>query len=159
MSAERGTEPAATTAVAGGSFADEAFAATAEAYASAPGSWEHAVQAAIARLFDFLATRAEQAESCLVGDSGTARAELRRRDELLDRFTSLLQPGFAAAPTPPPELVAEAIGGGIFEIVRGHALERRLGSLPEAAPDATIVALAPFMGMSGAIDLTHSTSS
>ncbi len=136
-----------------GSFADEAFAATAGAYARADGSWEVAIQSAIGSLFDFLADRPDQTKACIVGDCGGDPGALARRDAVIDRFAELLRPGFAAAPAPPPAVVAEAIGGGIYELVRSHVLERRLADLPDAAPDATVVALSPFMGMDGAIAL------
>jgi len=140
----------------GQSFADEAFAATADAYARAPGGWELAIQSAIAGLFDFLARRPAQTNACIVGDCGAGPDALARRDRTIDRFVALLRPGFARAAMPPPPIVADAIGGGIYELVRSHVLERRLGELPEAAPDATIVALAPFVGTDGAIELVSS---
>jgi hypothetical protein len=128
------------------SFADEAFAATADAYAREPGGWENAIQAAIGGLFDFLADRPDQANACIVDDCGAEPRGLAQRDRMLDRFAELLRPGFAAAPAPPPPVVAEAITGGIYELVRAHVLERRLSDLPAAVPDATIVALSPFKG-------------
>lgn len=137
----------------GQTFADEAFAAAAAAYAQTPGSWELAIQSAIAGLFDFLAGRPDQTRACMV-DGGDAGSEaITRRDQTIHRFVELLRPGFAAAVPPPPPVVAEAIGGGIYELVRSHALESRLEVLPEAAPDATVVALAPFMGSDDAIQL------
>jgi len=140
----------------GGSFADEAFATAVNAYAGAPDGWEVAVQSAIASLFDFLAGRPDQTTACIVADCGVGPEALARRDKVIDRFVELLRPGFAASATPPPPVVAEAIGGGIYELVRSHVLERRLEDLPGAVPDATIVALSPFMGMDGALALVGS---
>ncbi|HYI81093.1 MAG TPA: hypothetical protein VEW67_09560 [Thermoleophilaceae bacterium] len=128
------------------SFADEAFAATAAAYSREPGSWESAVEAAIGQLFDFLASRPAQTNACIVDHCGTGPGALARRDRVLDRFVELLLPGFAATATPPRPVVAEAIAGGIYELVRGHVLERRLDDLPAAVPDAVVVVLSPFIG-------------
>jgi hypothetical protein len=129
---------------AGESFADEAFAAAAAAYAQAPGSWELAIESAIAGLFEFLACRPAETSACMV-DGGRATSEtLARRDQTIDRFVELLRPGFAAGAAPPPPVVAEAIGGGIYELIRSHVRECRLEALPDAAPDAALVALAPF---------------
>jgi hypothetical protein len=139
------------------SFADQAWAATADAYSRTPDSWELAVREAITGLFGFLALRPEETEACIVGTCGTGSHALAYRDRVIERFTSLLEPGFAAAATPPPAVVAEAIGGGIYEIVRDHVLERRVDLLPQAAPDAALVALAPFMGTREAIDLASAT--
>lgn len=128
----------------GRSFVDEALAATTDAYAREPGSWEQAVQAAIGGLFAFLASRPAQTSACMVDDQPAGSDALERRDRVLDRFAELLRPGFAATATPPPPVVAEAIAGGIYELVRGHAIEQRLSELPAAAPDAVLVAVAPF---------------
>jgi hypothetical protein len=139
-------------------FGDRAYAAAAGAYAAAtPDGWEHGVHAAIRGLFDFLTAEAPRTDACIVDHCGAGPQALARRDAAIGRFTELLRPGFEAAPTPPPPIIAEAICGGIYELVRSHVLEDRLEQLPAAAPDATIVALAPFMGTSAAIDLANST--
>jgi hypothetical protein len=128
------------------SFVDEAFAVTAAAYVREPGTWENGIQAAISQLFDFLASRPAQTNACIVDHCGAGPEALAQRDRALDRFVELLRPGLAAAATPPPPVVAEAIAGGIYEVVRGHVLERRLDDLPAAVPDATVVALSPCTG-------------
>jgi hypothetical protein len=142
----------------GESFADQAFATAADAYASTPESWARAVHAAIAGLFEFLADQAPRTRACIVDDCGASPESLARRDRVVDRFTELLSPGFAIAESPPPRVVAEAIGGGIYELVRGHVLERRLRDLPAAVPDATVVALSPFLGAEAAMELASSTN-
>ena len=140
------------------SFADQAFAAAAAAYAATRESWTRAVHAAIAAVFEFLAERPAQTKACIVFDGGAGPVALARRDQVLERFASLLEPGFAAAVTPPPPVVAEAIVGGIYELVRNHVLERRLDLLREAIPDATVVALSPFVGPASAIRLASAKS-
>jgi hypothetical protein len=137
----------------GQSFADAAFAAAADAYARAPGGWELAIRSAIGGLFDFLAGQPAQTNACIVGDCGVGPGALAERDRALDRFVELLRPGFATAAMPPPPVVAEAIAGGIYELVRRHVLERRLEDLPAAVPDATIVALSPFVGIDDATEI------
>ncbi|HWM10674.1 MAG TPA: hypothetical protein VNO82_15075 [Solirubrobacteraceae bacterium] len=134
----------------GGAFADQAFAAAAGAYARTPGEWEQAIRAAIAELFGFLSRHRSQTLACMAGDGDAGREALTDRDRVIARFATLLAPGFDAASAPPPPVVAEAIGGGIYELVRAYALERRLGELPDAVPDATVVALSPFLGAQGA---------
>ena len=133
------------------SFAEQAFAAAAGAYSRTSESWEHAVHAAIASLFDFLAERPAETEAC-VDDCAATPTALAALDDVIAQFTALLEPGFVASSAPPPPVVAEAIGGGIYEVVRCHVLERRLDLLPDAVPDAAFVALAPFLGVRGAVD-------
>ncbi len=145
----------AVSAPPGETFADQAFAAAATAYAATPHGWERAVQAAISALFEFLVDQPAQTSACVVGEQGAGRDALARRDQLIDRFAALLRPGFDAAARPPPPVVAEAIGGGIYELVRSYVLERRLDRLPEAIPDATIVALSPFLGPADALEIAH----
>lgn len=135
-------------------FVDQAFSAAAKAYARWTDSWELAVHAAIAELFKFLADRRTETRACIA--EGCGRAALARRDCTIERFTKLLEPGFALPDTPPPPVVADAIGGGIYEIVRAHALEDRLEVLPDAAAAATVVALAPFTGVPAATDVASS---
>ena len=137
-------------------FGDETFTATANAYASVPDSWERGIQAAIAALFEFLAERPADTEACLVNDGNGGPDSLDRRDQTIGRFVALLQPGFATAPSPPPPIVAQAIAGGIYELIRRHAIDRRLDELPRAAGDATLVALTPFMGADRAAELALS---
>jgi hypothetical protein len=142
----------------GDSFADQAFAAAAAAYAATPQGWERAVRAAIAALFEFLVDRPTQTSACVAGEHAAGQDALARRDQLIDRFVTLLRPGFAAADRSPPPVVAEAIGGGIYELVRSHVLERRLDRLTEAIPDATVVALSPFLGPADALEVAHATN-
>jgi hypothetical protein len=146
-----GAPPSGTT------FADQALAAAVGAYAATSESWERAIQAAIAGLFEFLADRPAHIEACIAEDLGAGPEALAQRDRTIDRFVELLRPGFAAAAAAPPPVVADAIGGGIYELVRGHVLERRIDELPDAVPDATIVALSPFLGAAAAIELANST--
>lgn len=146
-----------TAASAGGSFADEAFAATASAYAGAP-SWEVGTREALGRLFEFLADHPDRTEACMAGDSDGGVEALRRRDRLIARFAELLRPGFESARSRVPDVVGEAIGGGIYELVRAHALELRIDELPDAVPDATVVVLAPFIGSAGAAELAASAN-
>lgn len=129
---------------AGGTFADQAFAVASVAYVQEPGEWPNAVHAAIVGLFDFLAAHPDQTETCLTAN-GRSEA-LARQDRAIARYTDLLQRGFESVGMTPPTVVVEAIGGGIYELVRGYALEHRLGDLPLAAPQATHVALSPFVG-------------
>lgn len=128
-----------------GSFADEAYAATAAAYASSPDDWEVAVREAIAGLFGFLSGRSGQTKACVVGDHGLGLPAIASRDRDIERFVALLRHGYDG-PRSPPAVVAEAIGGGIYELVRSHVLDRRLDELPAAAPAATVIALSPFVG-------------
>lgn len=128
------------------SFADRAFRVAANAYDASSEGWEWATRAALAELLAFLARQPEQTETCMAVDPGEHRAALMHRDRVVERFAALLRPGFAIPPQPPPPVVAEAIGGGILELIRIYVEERRVDDLPSALPSATLIALTPFVG-------------
>jgi hypothetical protein len=138
-------------------FAERALTAATSAYAASASAWELGVRAAIGALFEVLAADPRRTTACIVDDLDGGPAGPPRRDRLIRRFTALLQPGFDRSRVRPPEVVAEAIGGGIYEIVRAHAHQRRLGELPAAVPEATVVALSPFLGPDAAAALASST--
>jgi hypothetical protein len=71
-----------------------------------------------------------------------------RHNEMLDLFCELLGPGFAASDHDPPdrETVALCIGGGVWETVRRHALDRRLHQLPDSLPALSHVCVSTFFG-------------
>lgn len=135
------------------SFANRAFRVAADAYQASPAGWAPAIRSALAELLAFLADQREQTETCVAIAPGEHPAALARRDEVVEQFTSLLDPGFAIPAQPPPPVVAEAVGGGILELIRIHVEERRVGDLPSALPHATLIALTPFVGAKRAGEL------
>lgn len=144
---------------ASGRFAEEAYAATADAFARAPGSWESAVLEAIASLFEFLAERPDQTRACLLRPAGAPGDAFARRERAVERFAQLLlQPGFEAVADPPPPVLKDAIAGGIHELVCGYARERRLAELPAAVPNAAVVVLSPFVGNVAAHERANAAS-
>jgi hypothetical protein len=76
-----------------------------------------------------------------------------RHHRMLDLFRDFLQPGFTArgVALPHPEIVALCITGGLWRIVRQHAIERRLQELPEALPAISYVVLSTLFGVQEAV--------
>ena len=128
------------------SAADQAFTTAADAALSTRGSWGEAIHAGLAALLDFLAGAPEMTRRCPVDALQAGAAALELRDIVLDQFAEVLEPGYSARPNALPATVSEAVSGGLYELVRAHALENRLAELPEALPEMTIIALAPFLG-------------
>lgn len=126
--------------------AEQAFTASADVYMQIAGSWAEAVHAALAQLLDFLAGCPELTRMCIVEALYAGSPALERRDRVLARFTDFLEPGYAQSANPPPEVVSEAISGGVYELIRAHAVEGRLHALPDSLPEATVIALSPFVG-------------
>jgi AcrR family transcriptional regulator len=126
--------------------AEQAYAVSADAYVQTQGSWAEAVHAALAQLLEFLAGCPELTRMCIVEALYAGSPALEHRDHVLARFADFLEPGYAQSPSPPPEVVSEAISGGVYELIRAQAVERRLEALPAALPEATVIALSPFVG-------------
>ncbi len=144
MTAERAAAPESLLA-AFNSGAEQAFAAFATAYARTPGTWADGIQAALASLLDFLDGSPALTRLCFVDALHAGPAALERRDRALDRFAQLLERAAADSATPRPDVVSEAVAGGVFEVLRARALQNG-GALSEALPEITVIALAPFLG-------------
>jgi hypothetical protein len=71
-----------------------------------------------------------------------------RHNEMLDLFCELLGPGFAASAhgSSDRETVSLYLGGGVWETVRRHALDRRLHQLPDSLPALSYVCVGIFFG-------------
>jgi hypothetical protein len=76
-----------------------------------------------------------------------------RHHRMLDLFSDFLQPGFTArgVALPNPEIVSLCITGGLWRIVRQHAIDRRLQELPESLPAISYVVLSTFFGVQEAL--------
>jgi hypothetical protein len=76
-----------------------------------------------------------------------------RHHRMLDLFCDFLQPGFTARSVtlPNPEIVSLCITGGLWRIVRQHAIERRLQELPESLPAISYVVLSTLFGVEEAL--------
>jgi AcrR family transcriptional regulator len=114
--------------------------------------WRMGVRAGIAALFDYLAGEPAFAHIALVDVQAAGPRALERAQKALAAYAGMLAPGFRQAPRAqrPPQVAAEAIAGGIFELALHHALQRRMHELPTMVPRATYFALAPFIGAEAA---------
>lgn len=124
------------------------LASAERAYAD-ESDWRLGVRAAIAALFEFLASEPAFAHVALI-DALTATAATAERSNIgVMGFAQMLLPGLedASGQNPPAAAVAiEAVVGGIFELCLQYAMQDRIHALPELVSTATYVALAPFLG-------------
>jgi AcrR family transcriptional regulator len=130
--------------------AQQCFSLVAEAYIHRGGTWIEGAHAALAALLEFVAGTPAFARLATVEIVNVGPRGLAHRDKSLDLFMELLEPGYFGDSPPPSRLVSEMIAGGIFELMRRHAMEGRLEQLPDALPAITVVALAPFIGLTEA---------
>jgi AcrR family transcriptional regulator len=129
--------------------AEQTFAAVAQAFMSDPGDCAGAAHRSLGVLLEFLAaTPALASLSILVPPTLSPRAAARQKS-VLDVFGDFLGPCFTAMGRPPPcpALVSQVITGGIFDVLRRHALDRRLDELPAALPAVSHVCVAAFFGL------------
>jgi AcrR family transcriptional regulator len=117
------------------------------AYNAAP-DWRTAIRAAIAALFDFLASEPAFAHLSLVDARVATDRTAERASRGVSAYAQMLLPGFerARGKSGPPSVAVEAIIGGIFELCLSYTLQNRAEALSELVPRATYFALAPFVG-------------
>jgi AcrR family transcriptional regulator len=122
----------------------EAFAFTAEAYEAHRADWPRAIHAGMARLLEWYAARPDHAQLVFVSFLATGAEAHHVRQEELQAFTGLLDPGFEIAQVPP--ITGETIAGARFEIIAEEIHRGRTERLPELLPLITYITLAPFTG-------------
>ncbi len=117
------------------------------AFASAP-DWRTGVRNGLYNLTEYLASEPSFARLALMGTAVATPRAIKLSDRGVRAYAQLLAPGLEEVPKRrrPPAIALEAIAGGLQEIFLHYAARGRLQELPELAPDATYVALAPFVG-------------
>jgi len=131
--------------------AQRATIPTAQAFAAAP-TWPAAVHAAIMALLEHAVTdhvfaRLAFFEILTGGPAATDRAE-----QSLDTFATMLAPGFQTHPEV-PEVIGEAIIGGLWSTIQREVGYGRAAQLPGLAPELTYITLVPFLGAEQAAEV------
>jgi hypothetical protein len=114
-------------------------------------SWEESVRAAYEAMFAFAMEEPEYTRLGAVEMYTGGSEALRRRDSVMEGLEALLTPGYEMAPDTPP-IAAEAIGGAIYALIRDQVKRKGPEALPELAPTATYMTLAPFIGAEAAYE-------
>jgi AcrR family transcriptional regulator len=107
-------------------------------------SWPESVRAAYEAMFSFGIEEPEYTTLGAVEMYTVGRRALKTRDSIMEGLEALLVPGYELAPDTPP-IAAEAIGGAIYSLINEQVKKRGPESMPELAPMATYMTLAPFM--------------
>jgi len=117
------------------------------AVATAP-DWRTGVRDGIFSLTEYLASEPAFAQLALLGTTVATPRAIKLSDRGVSAYAQLLAPGFEEVPKSkrPPAIAIDAIAGGLHEIFLHYAAHGRLHELPEITPDATYIALAPFVG-------------
>jgi AcrR family transcriptional regulator len=107
--------------------------------------WPHAVRAGIAAYLRAAAESPDEARMIgleLLGVGHAGGEQLERHANGLER---LLAPGFELTPELGPT-AGRAFAGAAVELLRCYAGDRRTAELPQAGPELSYLALAPFIG-------------
>jgi AcrR family transcriptional regulator len=108
-------------------------------------SWPESVRAAYEAMFAFGIEEPEYTRLGAVEMYTAGRRALETRDRVMEGLEALLMPGYQMTPDVPP-IAAEAIGGAIYALIHDQVKAKGPQSLPELAPTATYMTLAPFIG-------------
>ncbi|HEX5762333.1 MAG TPA: TetR/AcrR family transcriptional regulator [Solirubrobacterales bacterium] len=116
--------------------------------------WPHSVRAAIGALCAFGAAEPDLACLAAVESYAAGPLILDERDRTLEMVRALLAPGYELAPDTNP-LVGDAVIGAIWGLVYNKICKDGPRSLPEVAPLASYMALAPFVGAERAAEIAN----
>jgi AcrR family transcriptional regulator len=108
-------------------------------------SWQESVRAAYEAMFAFGIEEPEYTQLGAVEMYTVGKRAIQTRERVMEGLEALLVPGYELAPDTPP-IAAEAIGGAIYALIHDQVKNRGPESMPELAPMATYMTLAPFVG-------------
>jgi AcrR family transcriptional regulator len=137
-----------------------ALRVTTDAFADAGQEWADGVAAGMNALVAYVCSEPEHAHLTLVDTFGASPRAIEIRDEALASFTEFLRPGYDLAPAgvEVPEVAAEAVAGGVWQIMHHYIEQQRLDELGDAAPQLVYLTLTPFLGPERAADLGRQTT-
>jgi AcrR family transcriptional regulator len=126
----------------------QALRTTVEAYDTRGSAWPEGVAAGINALMDFVCSEPSHAHLTLVDTFGASPQAIEIRQSALESFTAYLRPGFEHAPdrAEVPEIAAEAVAGGIWQVLHHYIEHKRLHELCDASPQLIYLTLNPFVG-------------
>jgi len=126
---------------------EQLFAAVRDAYRREQRA-EARLSAALAAFLDFFAREPGFARMCIVEALAAGPEAVERRNAAMATFARVLDENARKLDSPlePPELTAETIVGGIYEVVYTRVLRGEIRELPALLPDLTYLALLPYLG-------------
>jgi AcrR family transcriptional regulator len=126
----------------------QALQVAVEAYRAEGEDWPRAVAAGLGALTDYLASEPAHAHLNLVDTFAASPEAIEIRNASMHAFASYLRPGLELAEdrAAVPEIAAEAVAGGIWQVFHHYIENECVDQLPEAAPQLTYMALTPFIG-------------
>lgn len=129
------------------------FARVADAFMGVPDDAPRALHQGLAAMLRDMAAAPEMVHLSMIELPSLGPLVRQRRVRALDLFRAFLDPAFAARDEPLPSIdaITLCITGGLWELIRRHALERRLHELPDALPSISHVLLSTLFGLDEAM--------
>lgn len=123
----------------------------------ASGAFEEGVVACLQAFLETVASEPAFAQMCIVEVLAAGPEAVERRTETMHKFGSLIARGaeLGMAGRAPPGVTAEALVGGIFEIVYARVLDGRADELPGLLPDLAFTVMLPYGGQAAAERVTR----
>ncbi|ADB51571.1 transcriptional regulator, TetR family [Conexibacter woesei DSM 14684] len=127
---------------------EQMLAGVGHAYEHAGDDWTHRVHDGLEAFVNYLVAEPAFARMCIVEVVAAGTEARGRRDAAMRVFVDFLQPGREQAPrgVVVPELAADIVVGGIYEIIYTRLLRDSAEELIEMLPQLVYCALVPFVG-------------
>jgi AcrR family transcriptional regulator len=116
--------------------------------------WSHGVRGAIGALCAFCAAEPDLARLAAVETYSAGPMALEQRDRIIDEMRALVEPGFEVAPKTKP-IVADAALRAVWALLYGQIVTAGPEKLPQIAPLASYMVLAPFIGPEEAVEVSN----
>jgi AcrR family transcriptional regulator len=134
---------------------DDALAELVETVVTAVGAAEdfsESCRAGLRTFLDFLASRPALSRMCIVEVLAAGPEAIARRNAAMRGFAALIEENARRfLDETAPDLTAETVIGGIYEVVYTRVLRGEIRQLPELLPDLVYSALLPYLGPDAAL--------
>jgi AcrR family transcriptional regulator len=126
----------------------QALVIAVEAYQAHGEDWPRAAHAGLGALIEFLASEPAHAHLSVVDTFAACPQALEIRDSTLRAFAAYFGPAYELAngKLEVPAIAAEAIAGGIWQVLHHYVENDCIDELPGAVAQLTYFALTPFLG-------------
>jgi AcrR family transcriptional regulator len=126
----------------------QALAVAVEAYQEQQPDWPRAARAGLSALIHYLASEPAHAHLSLVDTFAACPEAIVIRNSTLQSFAAYLMPGYelSGGRAEVPVVAAEAIAGGIWQILHHYIENDSIAELPGTVAQLTYFALTPFVG-------------
>ena len=136
----------------------QALVVFAKAYDACAEDWPHALASGLRALIEYMVSEPVHAHLSLVDTFAASPDAIEIRDSALGSFAAYLDPGYELARNQRdvPVIAAEAIAGGVWQILHDYVDNGRISELGDLAPQVSYLALVPFLGSAAAADAVGS---